>query len=431
MSLSSALIRLLVRLTREPRHPGRRRYRGVACSSYMIAPFSRTLRSIEADGRGRRRWVVFPALAVLAVWCVWMVRAQVPLFAQSNSARLVTDRAMHPLESSIDGRIVSVHAALEQDVQAGAVLIELDSTEHELALVEERARFDAFERQLETTRIAIAALERALTDARAAANAERREIALAVSTQEVSRRLADEEAQRLGTLRETGGVSELALSKARGEAQKAGIAVESQGVALERIELEQRRADSDREAELSERRRDLAESEGARAVAAAAVQRLEHEIERCRLRAPATGRIAELASLSPGRFVRAGERLGALVSPGRLAVEADFAPADALGRVRLGQRGELALAGFPRAQFGSLPVEVERIASEARDGTIRVELDLIDAEHARSPLEHGLPGEVRIEVERTTPAALVLRAVGGALQPVRGALLPVHGKSGG
>lgn len=38
------------------------------------------------------------------------------------------------------------------------------------------------------------------------------------------------------------------------------------------------------------------------------------------------------------------------------------------------------------------------------------------------PLEHGLPGAVRIEVERSSPARLVLRAVGGAL-----GLSRVHG----
>jgi membrane fusion protein (multidrug efflux system) len=61
-----------------------------------------------------------------------------------------------------------------------------------------------------------------------------------------------------------------------------------------------------------------------------------------------------------------------------------------------------------------LDVSVERIASEPREGAIRVELGLDPSANARIPLEHGLPGSVRIEIQRTTPAALVLRAIGGS-----------------
>ncbi|MFN0245025.1 MAG: HlyD family secretion protein [Planctomycetota bacterium] len=381
----------------------------------MASSFSRSLRSIETDGRGVRPWLVAFLVVALTAWAVWMARADVPLFAASKSARLVALRAVHPIESAVDGRIVAVHAALEKDVEAGAVLVELDATDAQLALAEERARLAALEGQIETSRASVAALERALADARSAAVAERKEAALAHTSAEVTSRIADEEATRLGQLRESGGVSDFGLSKARGEAEKAKVAVESQSVSAGRLELEQRRGESDREAQIAERRRQLAESEGARVVSAAVIQRLEHDIERRIVRAPAAGSIAELSMLSPGSVVRAGDRLGMIVSSATLAVEAQFEPSDALGRVKLGQHGELALTGFPRAEYGVLSVEVERIASEARDGKIRVELALIGPQRARTPLEHGLPGDVRVEVERTTPAALVLRSVGGAL----------------
>jgi hypothetical protein len=55
---------------------------------------------------------------------------------------------------------------------------------------------------------------------------------------------------------------------------------------------------------------------------------------------------------------------------------------------------------------------VARVASEARNGRIRVELHTRPAPGSRLPLQHGIPGRVEVEVERVTPAVLVLRTVG-------------------
>lgn len=381
----------------------------------MATTFLRSLRSIEGDGGRMGRWLALPGLLLIAAWGVWMVRAEVPLHAASTSARLVRERALHPLQSLVDGRVRAVHVVLEQPVEAGALLLELDTSAQELALAEEGARLAALEGELESARTALAALESAREEAAAAAAAARAEAEHELATRKLSLRYATEEAERLSQLETTGDVSKLSASRARTEAEKAEVAVSSQEAALARLGLDLRRDDGDRAAELAERRRQLSETEGQRAVHAAARARLEHELELRRVRAPSGGRVAELARLSPGSFVHAGESLGAIVSDAVLAVEADFEPAEALGKVRLGQHGELALAGFPRAQFGALAVEVERIASEARDGKIRVELGLLAPERARVPLEHGLPGAVRIEVERTRPATLLLRSVGGAL----------------
>ena len=75
---------------------------------------------------------------------------------------------------------------------------------------------------------------------------------------------------------------------------------------------------------------------------------------------------------------------------------------------------------------------VTSVAAEARDGVIRVELQLPPETPTAMPLQHGLPGTVEVEVERISPAALVLRAVGtrlgvstrraAATEPQRGAL---------
>jgi membrane fusion protein (multidrug efflux system) len=380
----------------------------------MSTPFSRSLRAIEGDGRGLGRWLAPLGVVLVSAWGTWMVRAEVPVYAASTSARLVRERAVHPLQSGVDGRVVALHVTLDQPVAAGALVLELDAHEQRLALAEERARLAALEGELEATRAAVAALAAARDEARNAVTAVRAEAELERTARELSQRYADEEADRLTQLEETGTVSKLTASRARTDAEIADVSVRQQGALLERLVVDLARDDQDRAALLAERRRELAAKDGAREVSRATIARLEHEVERRTLRAPAAGVVAELAALSPGAFVRAGQPLGAVVAEGRLAVEAEFRPADALGRVRLGQAGELVLAGFPRAEFGTLDVSVERIASEPREGAIRVELGLDPSANARIPLEHGLPGSVRIEIQRTTPAALVLRAIGGS-----------------
>jgi hypothetical protein len=58
---------------------------------------------------------------------------------------------------------------------------------------------------------------------------------------------------------------------------------------------------------------------------------------------------------------------------------------------------------------------VRRVANEVRDGRVRVELG-VDPEGASPiPLQHGLPGNVEVQVERVAPATLVLRAAGKLL----------------
>ena len=101
-----------------------------------------------------------------------------------------------------------------------------------------------------------------------------------------------------------------------------------------------------------------------------------------------------------------------VVQPGALRVVAYFLPSAAFGRVRPGQAAQLRLHGFPWTQYGSVEATVERVASEALSEGVRVEFS-IDADGAtRIPLQHGLPGSIEVEVERTSPAMLVLQAAG-------------------
>ena len=70
------------------------------------------------------------------------------------------------------------------------------------------------------------------------------------------------------------------------------------------------------------------------------------------------------------------------------------------------------LQGFPWTQFGSISAAVTSVASEVRDGHIRVELAVNPDSGSRIPLQHGLPGSVEMQFERVSAAALILRMVG-------------------
>ena len=55
------------------------------------------------------------------------------------------------------------------------------------------------------------------------------------------------------------------------------------------------------------------------------------------------------------------------------------------------------------------------LAEEPRDGWIRVELEIDRPTSFPLPLRHGMSGTLDVEVERVSPAVLVLRAVGRLL----------------
>jgi hypothetical protein len=105
------------------------------------------------------------------------------------------------------------------------------------------------------------------------------------------------------------------------------------------------------------------------------------------------------------------DALGTLAPPGKLKLVAEF-PAAVLGRIQPGQPARLRLDGFPWMQDRSLSATVARVADEVQGGGVRVELIVRPEPAWPIPLQDGLHGTVEIEVERVSPATLVLRAVG-------------------
>src|SRR5262249_14310840 len=67
------------------------------------------------------------------------------------------------------------------------------------------------------------------------------------------------------------------------------------------------------------------------------------------------------------------------------------------------------------AQYGFVSADVRRVASEVRDGTVRVELAVVPDPESRIPLQHALPGSIEVLVENVSPARLLFRSAGRLL----------------
>jgi Multidrug resistance efflux pump len=159
-------------------------------------------------------------------------------------------------------------------------------------------------------------------------------------------------------------------------------------------------------------RRQLAELTGSVDAAREEVAALEAQVQRLRLRAPVAGIVGDAAALSSGSFVDEGAVVAVVVPPGGMRVVGYFQPAAVLGRVRTGNRAQLRLDGFSWSEFGTMPALVTSVGAEVRDGHVRVEMSLQDPLSTQIPVQHGVPGTAEIEIERVSPARLLLRAAG-------------------
>lgn len=381
----------------------------------MSAPFQRSLRALAGDGpRG-----VIVGITVTAVfagaWAVWLLRARVSMYAVTESARVEVERAAHPVQAMISGRVVSLGLALDQWVEAGQPLVELDAETLRLELAEKKARLAGVPAQLAAIERQINAKAAALREHRHAADASLVEARARQREADAVADFTETEAQRSGQLRANGLVSAVDLARSRSDGLARRAAADAQRIAVTRLGAEQLVSGRGLEADIAELDRDAEDLRAQKAFIEASIQTTAHQIELLTIRAPTAGQLGEIAPLQAGTVLHEGDRVAVVVPRRELRVVADFDPATAVGRVQPGQRGRLRLHGFPWVQYGTLPLTVSGVASELRDGKVRVELRIVGDRPDRVPLQHGLPGMVEVELEQVSPFDLVVRAAGRAL----------------
>jgi len=378
-------------------------------------PFSRTMRSLSADGARGYLFGFLLLIAILGAWAIWILAGRVSVYAVSTTARLEADGAIVPIQTLYAGRIANNNLVLGRTVKRGETLIELDTNVQQLQLREERMQGDSIAAELGTLNRVIAAETQAMQEEQTAAAVGIQEARARLKEVEAAASFATLDAERKAKLQAEGLIPEMDLARAVSDAQRARATAESLRLAISRQEGEQSTHTTERQSRIETLRRQMNQLAGMRTKSGAAADRLASEVELRRILAPVDGKIGELATLRIGAVVAAGDRLGVIVPTGDIKVVAQFDPAAAFGRIHPGQSARLRLQGFPWTQYGSLKATVTNVANEVRDGSVRVELS--PKPDSRLPVQHGLPGSTEIEVEQISPVSLVLRIAGQMLAP--------------
>jgi hemolysin D len=385
----------------------------------MAYPFQRTLRSLNGYESGTR--VLLVALGALAlggltVWAVW---ARVPVMKVSSQARIEPHNAVHRIEPPAAGRVVRSMLNLDQEVEEGDLLIEFDTRSERLELEQSKATLEGLEQELVVIRDQIANKDDELA---ASGQVDEATVRAAVAKERElapRRRLAKRRAQ-LAEKSPSGSVSDLEKLERLTEVHALEHSRRAQSLEIVRLRREHAVRRQTITAQLLGLKREALRLEGQIRELKVAIGRLEYQIERKHYRAPASGRLVDVAELGAGAVIADGQRVGTiLATDAKVRVRARF-PKEMVGIVRPGQTAQLKLDGYPWTIYGTVPARVSRVGTEpgvtatpeAIPGTVRVELDLETPSDRRIQVQHGLTATVEIEVARVSPVALLMRAIG-------------------
>jgi membrane fusion protein (multidrug efflux system) len=277
---------------------------------------------------------------------------------------------------------------------------------------QEEARMTALQPEIDGLHAQIAADEAAGVDERRASQSAIQEATLRIREAETQTRLAQLERQRYDRLAKEGLAPSSERDRTASAAEHLENTVATLRSAIERLDREQKTRDSQRAVRIAEIRTQIARLESGRAGIAASIKRVNYDVERRAIRAPVDGVIGEAAVLRPGSVLQEGARVVSIVPAGRLRIVAFFPPEAAYGRIRQGAAARLRLKGYPWTEFGVVEARVTESGGEDRDGRTRVELEVLPSPTLKTTLRHGMPGELEVEVERTTPLSLVMRTAG-------------------
>jgi len=378
----------------------------------LPTPFSQTTSALARDrsNAGVVAWGI--GLILLGAWLSWFLLGQVTVYETSRRARLEVTQLPHHVGAPAAGRITSVAVVIGQEVVPGEVLFTLDATDQRLGLAEAEARLAGLPPRIASIRQEIVALQQARQDEQRASQSAIEAARGRVREGEAAARFAASHEQKMRQQAKAGGVAEIDALRAKAEADKLAAARDALAADLRRFEQDRQQRAREAEARIENLGRTATALQGEASALQAGIARMSAQIARLSVTSPVAGKVGDLAALTAGAYVQDGQRLASVVPPGRLTIIGEFAPGSATGRVHPGQAAIMRLEGFPWAQYGSIAATVTRVASELRDGGLRVELTPATTGNPDAIMQHGAPGHVEVAVERTTPATLVLRAAG-------------------
>jgi multidrug resistance efflux pump len=380
----------------------------------MPSEFHQTSTALRADQqRGRRSLVLFAGGGVLlALVVLWVILARVPIYALSEFARLQARDEVHPVDTQVSGRVIAVNLPVGGRVKKGDVLLTLDATDVRLRLEDGRASERGLGAQIAALDSEIAAREEALASTTQLGRASLSEAQATRTELAAEATFASRERERADQMRAAGVVAESEADRADTTMQQKNAAVSARDHRLTVLSSETRRDLADRRATNENLRRDLAELNTQRDGVLVQVKRLEVELDRHTIRAPIDGLLGQIRAPQVGSVVQLAQTIAVVTPETALELVADLAPAEAIGRVRVGQKARMRVTGFPWTQYGMLEAVVSAVSSEVADGKIRVKLALVPGARSPIPLRHGLIGEVEILLEEVSPAIVLARSAG-------------------
>jgi membrane fusion protein (multidrug efflux system) len=349
----------------------------------------------------------------------WAVLARVPIVKVGTQARIEPHNAVYRIEPPSAGRVIRSLLNLDEDVKEGDLLIEFDTRTERLELDQSKATEAALQKERSAIESQIANKKSETT-----ATGQVDEVAVKEAlgkAQEIAPRhkLAQARAQ-LAVKSPSGSISELEKLERVTDVEALGFAKTAQSLAIERLRREQGVRRQTLTAQLLGLEREELKIDGQLRELKVAVERLEYQIEKKHYRAPATGRLVDVAELGAGAFIADGQRVGTIVGhEAEVRVRARF-PKEVVGIVQPGQTAQLKLDGYPWTVYGTVRATVTRVGTEpglvatpeAIPGTVRVELDIKAPADPRIQLQHGMTATVEVEVARVSPIALLMRAIG-------------------
>jgi membrane fusion protein (multidrug efflux system) len=374
--------------------------------------FAKTLHEMERSRASSSLWKLAAGLALLAAIAYWMFRVPVVLYETSADARLEIASAAAVVQAPLTGRVIRADLALGQHVNAGDILVRLDALPEELRANEETTRATAILPEIKSLEAQITAEESAGVEEQHASQSAIEEARLRVREAETPAKQAELERRRLERLKREGLTADRDYERALSDLEKYERAIATARAAIARLQNEQQTRERQRAVRVAAIRTEITRLEGGRANANASLRRVTYDVERRLIRAPISGTIGEATVLRSGSVLSEGARIASIVPAGQLRIVAFFPPQAAYGRLRQGAPARLRLKGFPWTEFGAVEARVAEVAAEERDGRSRVELDVLPSPTLRVKLHHGMPGEIEVEVERTPPYQLLLRAAG-------------------
>jgi multidrug resistance efflux pump len=376
----------------------------------MSNAFLCTVDELDSD-RSAASIVLMALIACLTgAWVGWLFLARVAIYRASDQARLeLMNGAVH-IDAPVAGRIVATHFALGDKVNSSDILVELDAQVERRQLDEDKTQLAALAPQLSNVETEITDEKNALASAEKAAQVALNEARVKWEGAETEWATANEIAQRF--IAASNVVSEVQLLEKTGEAKSRRHVADDLHLHLQELASELKTNESDRVANIQKLKQEEARIVGEEETTKASIRRLEYETERRYIRAPVSGRVVEIAALGIGTFIPEGGRLGTIAPPKRLKAVAEFPSSEVLGHIVPGQPAWLRLNGFPWTQYGSVSATVVSIASEQKDGLVRVDFRINPKPATRIPMQEGLLGSAEVEVEHISPATLILRAAG-------------------